>query len=143
MENKKSSYFQSPHQDLGSDLYLLQINPDISANLGHGEDGGYLFSKKDGEWARIRKMTSSEHEQAWDQVSDMAILDASKMDASKNELQLEGLRLDQTSRGEQQDHPSGFLAKISQWVGNRRNRSADSPVDSKSSSLKSTHQPNG
>lgn len=76
-------FFEDPRMDLGGGRYLLQIHPSISAQLGDGEDKGWLFEQReDGSWSKLRAMSFEEIEQAWDQVSAMAVQDANPIPSS-------------------------------------------------------------
>lgn len=78
MTHSDPRYSQDPSSILGGGMHLLQINPPMAVNMAKGDDFGWLFSKaEDGSWAKERKLSEREIDEAWDQVADMAVLDAS------------------------------------------------------------------
>lgn len=74
-----SPYITEPHNITETGLTLLQINPDRAADLRKDSRFfGWLFWRHpDCQWVTERKLESAEIEEAYDQASDMAVLDAS------------------------------------------------------------------
>jgi len=74
-----ATYVQYPHNELPNGLTLLQINPDRAADLRKESSYfGWLFyrgSEVD-QWVTLRKLSSREICEAYDQASDMNVLDA-------------------------------------------------------------------
>ncbi len=74
-------YIQDPNLQLRKDLNgltLIQINPDIAIDVRNkSENYGWIFEKEEEKWKKLRKLDANEIDQAWDQISDMAVLDAS------------------------------------------------------------------
>lgn len=80
-----SRYFQDPTAQLAPSLQgltLIQINPEVAVDLKNkSENFGWIFTKEDGNsWTKLRKLESLELVEVWEQVSDMSILDASKIE---------------------------------------------------------------
>lgn len=80
-----SRYFQDPTAQLAPSLQgltLIQINPEVAVDLKNkSENFGWIFTKEENEtWTKLRKLESLELVEVWEQVADMSILDASKME---------------------------------------------------------------
>lgn len=72
-----------PHNVLPNGLTLLQVNPDCAARLDvKAKDHGWLYTKgADGQWVTFRKLSSDEIEAAWDQSSDMHVMQGTSVRA--------------------------------------------------------------
>ena len=77
------SYMVLPYNVLTNGLTLLQINPDCAVKLDpEAADHGWLYVKgPDGQWVTYRKLSGAELEQAYDQASDMAVLQGANLRA--------------------------------------------------------------
>jgi hypothetical protein len=73
-----AKYITEPRNITETGLTLLQINPDRAADLQEGSQFyGWLFwHHPDGQWVSERKLTPRELTDAFDQASDMRVLDA-------------------------------------------------------------------
>jgi hypothetical protein len=76
-----SNYYNDPRNLLPNGLTLLQVNPDCAVRLDvNAKDHGWLYVRgADGQWVTQRKLSDIEIEHAWDQASDMAVLQGTKV----------------------------------------------------------------
>lgn len=81
-------YISEPYNQVDPGIYLLQINPAVFINLNHGSDYGFLLKHKDvsvglknmsGKYEKIKKLDPDEISHAYDQISDLIIIDAKKL----------------------------------------------------------------
>jgi hypothetical protein len=79
-----SEYIDRPRNVLPNGLTLLQVNPDCAARLDvEAADHGWLYTRgPDGQWVSLRKLAAQEIETAWDQASDMKVLQGTKVRAA-------------------------------------------------------------
>ncbi len=77
------SYMVLPYNVLTNGLTLLQINPDCAVKLDpEAADHGWLYVKgPDGQWVTHRRLSAAELEEAYDQASDMAVLQGANLRA--------------------------------------------------------------
>ena len=77
------TYETNPRNVLPNGLTLLQVNPDCAARLNpQARDHGWLYIKgADGQWVTHRRLEAGEIEEAYDQASDMAVLQGTKVRA--------------------------------------------------------------
>lgn len=84
----KTPFHIDPYSIEKNNMHILQINPRIAVNLGKGDHCGWIFaaeSERQEDWVKIRKLSPQELHSAYDQVADMAVLDAGgKSAASEN-----------------------------------------------------------
>ncbi len=71
-------YINEPFNVTETGLTLLQINPEIAAELrSDNRYYGWLFYRHtDGQWVTLRKLSPDEISEANDQAEDMQVLDA-------------------------------------------------------------------
>jgi hypothetical protein len=71
-------YVNEPFNTLPNGLTLVQINPERAVDLNkESQFCGWLFwHHPDGQWVTERKLSTREIEDAYDQSSDMRVLDA-------------------------------------------------------------------
>jgi hypothetical protein len=76
-----SDYIDDARNVLPNGLTLLQVNPDCAARLDpKARDHGWLYIKgADGQWVTHRKLSPHEIETAYDQSSDMKVLQGTKV----------------------------------------------------------------
>lgn len=81
-----SRYIQEPRNITETGLTLLQINPDLAADLRQESSYfGWLFwHHPDGQWVTSRKLSPAEIEEAYEQSADMNVLDAGQVLRSKS-----------------------------------------------------------
>ena len=75
-----SDYYQD-FRKVGNGLTLLQVNPDCAVQLDtKAKDYGWLYTKhSDGQWVTLRKLSQDEIETAYDQETDGAVLQGTKV----------------------------------------------------------------
>lgn len=72
-------YLDEVRNVLPNGLTLLQVNPDAAADLRQESNYfGWLFNRgpEIDQWVTTRKLSAGEIEEAYDQASDMRVLDA-------------------------------------------------------------------
>jgi hypothetical protein len=72
-------YITEPRNVLPNGLTLLQVNPDLAADLvAESKTFGWLFYRgwEPEQWVTLRKLLPRELEDAYDQSADMRVLDA-------------------------------------------------------------------
>ena len=74
------TYTIIPRNVLPNGLTLLQVNPDCAVQLDpQARDYSWLYVKgADGQWVTHRKLAPSEIEEAYDQATDMVVLQGTK-----------------------------------------------------------------
>ena len=82
-ERKAMNYRTMPMNLLPNGLTLLQQNPDCAARLEpEAKDHGWLYTRHpDGQWVTMRKLSDAEIEKAYDQATDMAVLQGTQVRA--------------------------------------------------------------
>lgn len=78
-----TKYIDEPRNILPNGLTLLQINPELAADLKReSEYFGWLFYKgpEPHQWVKLRKLLPRELDDAYNQSEDMRVLDAAPDD---------------------------------------------------------------
>jgi hypothetical protein len=120
MSKRVSDYIIDPNACMaGKDLHLIQINPRIALNVGKSSDAGYIFEQEaaGGAWKKLRKLGPTELEAAQDQMADMAVLDAAKLDL-------------RAAKEEPRSEMPGFFAKLFKWRAAEKSSSSEPEIKS-------------
>ncbi len=77
------NYETNPYNALPNGLTLLQVNPDCAVRLDpQARDHGWLYVKgADEQWVTHRKLSDDEIEEAYDQATDMVVIQGTKVRA--------------------------------------------------------------